>query len=227
LPADSIPDAYPLTVIMSILPRDKGIAYQTGFFHGIRGIFETATDRFYGAGPYPVFAANEMRWEIAINAYDFTGDLVQYNRWHRLAFVAWADASGKHHRFYYDLPDLSKVIASDLHPGYFPSNTSTQTLVFGDAPWDHNTGLLWGGGTGREQLKGLLRRIKVFTTRLSEADLTSEALADSLVTAAGNANIWYLNANPRPDDLTDKSGRGHHFKWLDESHPANLYVGPG
>lgn len=212
---------------MSVLPRDKGVTYQTGFFHGIRGDFGSAGDRFYGAGPYPRVPPGEMRWEIAANASDYTGDLIQYNRWYRQAFVAWADASGKHHRFYYDLPDLSKVVAVDLPTSYFPSNTPTQTLVFGDAPWDHVTGGAGGGGPGSEQLKGLLRRLKVFTTRLPVADMVSEALSDDLVTATGAASIWYLNANPRPDDLTDKSGRGHHFRWLDDRFRANLYTGPG
>lgn len=227
LPGDSIPDPYPITLVMSVFPRDKGVAYQTGFFHGIRGDFGSADDRYYGAGPYPRIPPGEMRWEIAATASDFTGDLVQYNRWYRQAFVAWSDASGKHHRFYYDLPSLSRVVAVDLPPSYFSSSTPTQTLVFGDAPWDHVTGGASGGGPGNEQLKGLLRRIKIFTSRLTLADAISEALSDGLATSAGRAAVWYLNANPKPDDLTDKSGRGHHFHWLDHRYKAGLYNGPG
>lgn len=227
LPGDSIPDPYPITLVMSVFLREKGVAYQTGFFHGIRGGFGSADDRYYGAGPYPRVPPGEMRWEIAATASDFTGDLVQYNRWYRQAFVAWADASGKHHRFYYDLPSLSKVVAVDLPPSYFTSSTPTQTLVFGDAPWDHVTGGASGGGPGNEQLKGLLRRIKIFTSRLTLADVISEALSDGLATSDGRAAVWYLNANPKPDDLTDKSGRGHDFHWLDDRFRAGLYTGPG
>jgi hypothetical protein len=46
-----------------------------------------------------------------------------------------------------------------------------------------------------------------------------------LSTSAGSASIWYLNLNPRPDDISDKSGRGHHPAWVGNERPR-LWTGP-
>lgn len=212
-----IPPPYPLTVIFQVFPRRKSTApgalpYQTVFFHGVQGDFLANTDRYYGAGPYPV-SATETRWEIAANGNDFTGDIVQYDRWYQCAFIASAGAAGKQHRFYYDLPDTSKVIAVDLPAGYFAALAPTHSFTWGDAPWQAVT-----DGPTKEQLSGILRRLKIFTAPLSVADATSEATSDAVVTASGAASLWYLNANPRPDDLGDRAGAGHDFEWYD---PAN------
>ena len=51
------------------------------------------------------------------------------------------------------------------------------------------------------------------------ADIVSEANAP-LSTSAGSAGVWYLNMNPTPNDISDKSGRGHHPTWAGSGRPA-------
>ena len=206
-------------MIFQAYPQDNGVHYQTFFFHGIEGDYSPNSDKFYGCAPYPLEQV-EMRWEIAANSQDFTGDLMTYDRWFNCAFVAWADDDGKHHRFYYDLPDTSKVVEVDLPPDYFSSLTSTHSFTWGDAPWDHVT--FYGGK--KEQYKGVLRRLKIFTTALSIEDATAEAQSDEVVSLAGAMSTWYLNANPRPDDLTDKSGNGNDFRWYEPENTASLWT---
>ncbi len=218
LPVESIPAPYPLTVVFQLFPEDKGVTYQTGFFHGIEGDYFANSDKFYGAGPYPL-NFQSMRWEIAANASDFTGDVVQYNRWYQCAFIAFEDAAGKHHRFYYDLPDTSKLISVDLPASYFASLAATQSFTWGDAPWDHVT-----TGLTKEQFKGVMRRLKIFTAALPLVDATSEALADTVTSAAGAASLWYLNPSPTPNDIADKSGNGNDFRWFDPANRAGLWT---
>ena len=45
-----------------------------------------------------------------------------------------------------------------------------------------------------------------------------------LSTTAGVATIWYLNVNPAPTDITDKSGQGHNPTWVG-SERQGLYCG--
>ena len=219
LPAASIPDPYPLTVIFQAYPQDNGVAYQTFFFHGIEGDFSPNSLNYYGAAPYP-FEGREMRWEVGAYGRDDTieGDIMTYDRWFNCAFIAWSDGAGKHIRFYHDLPDTRRVISVDVDGSYFNTLTPTHSFTWGDAPWQHVT------DGNKEQFKGILRRLKIFTTNLSVADAMREAQSDAIETERGAGNLWYLNANPRPDDLSDHSGNGHHFSWFDPNFTASLWT---
>jgi hypothetical protein len=64
----------------------------------------------------------------------------------------------------------------------------------------------------------------VYSTNLSLADILSEANAP-LSTAAGASSIWYLNMNPTPTDISDKSGKSHNPEWVGSLRPA-LYGVP-
>jgi hypothetical protein len=44
-------------------------------------------------------------------------------------------------------------------------------------------------------------------------------------TSAGSSSIWYLNVNPTPTDISDKSGRGHQPAWVGPERPL-LWTGP-
>jgi hypothetical protein len=56
------------------------------------------------------------------------------------------------------------------------------------------------------------------------SDLLTEA-STPLSTSQGAANIWYLNMNPTPTDIVDKSGKGHHPAWATSARPS-LWTGP-
>jgi hypothetical protein len=54
-------------------------------------------------------------------------------------------------------------------------------------------------------------------------DILREA-SNPLSTSAGAKNIWYLDLNPTPTDISDKSGRGHNPVWIGNERPS-LYIG--
>jgi len=176
-----------------------------------------SADTYYGAHPYPqgtppnFVAPYTEKWEIATDGYDFTSDQsVVFGQWYTQAFVAWADENGyKHTAFYWDLSDPSKVVTHISYPSYGNLNPPVPALTFGDAPWDQ----------GWEVYTGILRGIRVYSTNLSLSDILSEANSP-LSTSAGMANVWYLNMNPTPGDILDKSGAGHNPKWVGDARPS-------
>ena len=212
---------YPATYIWRAYPRRQA-GYYTTFFWGNDGPFWWAAgspDSYYGAHPYPDPAPSGSvhDWEIAVEGGDFVNGRVVYDRWYTQALVVWADAGGrKHHVFYWDLPntDAGRRVEHVALAGYGNRAPPVPALTWGDAPW----------APGQEVYNGVLRGIQIYTTHLSVSDLLSEVSAP-LSTAAGAANIWYLNLNPTPTDISDKSGRGNHPAWVGSERPR-LWSGP-
>ncbi len=221
-----LPNPYPLTVIWQAWVENKSPQfYQTCWFFGPRDYLNGGQGYYYGCCPYPYIPGGlpdpngTLRWEIAARADDIIGDAIEIGRWYTCGFTAWKDGSGSHHRFYFDLPNTAKLISKDLELSYFPTLMPDQEFCWGDAQWDHVR-----NGSGKEQLRGRMRRFKIIQAQLSLSDLVQEAVSDEIVTSVANANIWYYNPNPRPDDLLDKSGRGNHFSWYDPSQTASLWT---
>ena len=53
------------------------------------------------------------RWELSTDGGDdLSNESVVFDRWHTQALRVWSDGSGKHHEFYWDLPDTESG-----HPG--------------------------------------------------------------------------------------------------------------
>ena len=218
---------YPATYIWRAYPREQPPDwpttqpyYYTTFFWGNddgNGNDQTfvwnhgSADTYYGAHPYPLWPTFKQKWEIATDGYDFTSvEDVGFRRWYTQALVAWADENGfKHTVFYWDLSDPSKVITHISYPSYGNTNPPGPALTFGDAPWN----------LGCEIYNGILRGIRVYSTNLSLSNILNEA--DSpLSTPPGARNIWYLNMDPTPDDISDKSGAGHNPSWVGRERPS-------
>jgi len=215
---------YPATYIWRVNPRQQS-GYYTTFFWGNDGDFwwDSGTpNTTYGAHPYPNVppSGSTHRWEIAVNGGDYVDSVsgastaVSYGRWHVQALRAWSDSAGKHHEFYWDLPDTSKVISRTEPTSYGNKAPPSPALTFGDAPWNPS----------KELLSGILRGIQIYSTLLSVDDLLAEVTAP-LSTSAGTSNVWYLNLDPTPSDISDKSGKGHHPAWVGPERPA-LWTGP-
>ena len=227
---------YPATYIWRAFPRQQP-GYYTTFFWGT-GESEFWWDNgqpnsFYGAHPYPQNppTGNTHYWEIAT---DFGGDFfssntpgepvagpvtVDYKRWYSQALVAWNTGSGKRTVFYYDLPDASKAIDVTVSSSFGNKSPTIPALTWGDAPWIVPTNPPNTHGQGHEVYCGILRGIQVYSTNLSTADILGEA-SSPLSTDAGRTNIWYLNLDPRPDDISDKSGKGHNPEWVGNERPS-------
>lgn len=221
------PDGQGVTYIWRAYPRQQA-GYYTAFFWGNDdGAGDLSTflwtsnggaDSYYGAHPYPKSppSGNTHRWEISVEQMDFTNGDVVYDRWYTQALRVWADEDGwKHHEFFWDLPNVDgahKVVRTS-DPTWGNVNPPAPALTWGDAPW----------APGNEVWNGILRGIQIYSSRLSVDDILAE-IESPRSTAAGNASIWYLNLNPTPNDISDKSGKGHHPVWVGNQRPA-LHVG--
>ena len=196
-------------------PRQQN-GYYTTFFWGNDGEFGWGgvygEDTYYGAHPYPPNGSTGTthKWEISAFAHDYlSAENVVYDRWYTQALRVWADGSGKHHEFYWDLPNTSRVISVDLPADYGSINPPHPALTWGDAPW----------APSNEIMNGIIRGIQIYSTTLTVNDILSESNAPRS-TSPGTSNIWYLNLNPTPSDISDKSGQGHHPEWVGSGRPS-------
>lgn len=210
---------YPATYIWRIYPRSQP-HYYTTFFWGNDGEFwwdNGVPNSYYGAHPYPSPSPNQVPaqdvgprfWEVSVDGLDvLSPTTVEYNRWHTQALRVWSDSSGKHHEFYWDLPDTSKVIRYTANVNYGNRLPPSPALTFGDAPWNPSNEILFG----------ILRGIQVYRSTLSLSDILTES-EQPLSTSPGASNIWYMNLNPTPTDISDKSGAGHNPSWVGSERP--------
>jgi len=214
-----------VTYIFKVFPKQQ-TGYYTTFFWGnddgsgtLNSFFWkngfTEADTYYGAHPYPDSASSTgttHSWEISVDQGDVLNGAVVKNQWYTQALVAWRDPSGsKHHEFYWDLPnvDAGHMVTYVAPATYGEAAPPNPALTFGDAPWE----------PGKELCSCILRGIQIYSARLTPAEIQQE-IDSPLSTAAGSASIWYLNLNPTPTDILDKSGRGNHPDWVDFLRPA-------
>jgi len=204
---------YPATYIWRVNPRRQA-GYYTAFFWGNDGDFGWDggdSNSYYGAHPYPQPAPNgtDHKWEISVGANDFLSpEFVVYDVWYTQVLRVWSDGSGKHHEYYWDWPNTSRVIRRTESVNYGNVMPPHPALTFGDAPWSPSY----------EVMNGVLRGIQVYSTLLSVGDVGAEINAPKS-TAAGASNIWYMNLNPTPQDISDKSGAGHNPEWVGSGRP--------
>lgn len=215
-----------VTYIWKVMPTQQTGYYTTMFWANDDGggTIDTFTwdsglaNTYYGAHPYPdsgTSGGTTHSWEISTGGGDTTNGAVVQDVWYTQVFQAsGASGNSKVMNFYWDWPNVDaghKVSHTD--PGSWGNtNPPSPALTFGDAPWS----------PGQEACSCTLRGIQIYNALLSEADIASE-LASPLSTGAGAASIWYLNLNPTPDDITDKSGAGHNPSWVNATKTATLY----
>jgi hypothetical protein len=224
------PNGVGATYIWKYRPRQQAGYYVT-FWWSNNGSFlwnGGSPNSFYGAHPYPQGGGTGTTahfWEIASG---YGGDYVTTragstktvvkDQWYTQALRVTRNANGtKTLVFYTALPSVanSDVIQTTVPADYGEINPPSPALTFGDSPWY--------ASFQHERLSGVLRGIKIFNKVLSESDMLAEAAADALVTNEGQANIWYMNINPTPSDISDKSGAGHHPAWADPNNRASLW----
>lgn len=210
---------YPATYIWRVNLRSQP-EYYTAFFWGNDGEFRWdngISSTYYGAHPYPYPAPNYVPpdqvgpryWEISVAALDvLSKQQVEYGRWHLQGLRVWSDLFGKHHEFYWDLPDTTKVIKHRAPRSYGNKLPPRPALTWGDAPW----------APSKEIMFGVMRGFQIYSTSLTMGDLLAEA-SHPLSTPAGRESVWYMNLNPTPTDIADTSGAGHHPEWVGAERP--------
>lgn len=82
-------------------------------------------------------------------------------------------------------------------------------LVIGDAPWN----------PGQEVWDGVLRGFQFYDSSLTLKEIAKEVAAPGTVRMP-----WYLNLDPTPEDINDKSGNGNHPRWVGHERPS-LWAG--
>ena len=220
--------------------RPDGSRYYTTFFWGNDGTFVWGAGyerSYYGAHPYPIPAnTGDGKWEISTSAADFvtrddaSSPYVTNNVWYSQAFTARNTGGSNHeHKFYIDLPSVATSVTITHTVGTAAVTPTTPALMFGQAP-DNGFGQSWGGYDGWEEQNAIIRGIQVYSSFLSQADIVALAALDTdaavLSYCSGHSitSLWYLNMNPTPSDVTDKSGNARHGSWAGASRPT-LWTG--
>ena len=182
----------PATYIWKVRPRQQN-GYYTAFFWGNDGPFywgPTSPDSYYGAHPYPSPPPNGSahKWEISVYGDDYLSSQdVVYDRWYTQALRVWSDGSGKHHEFYWDLPDTTRVIRVNVSSSYGNIMPPSPALTFGDAPWNESD----------EIMNGVMRGFQIYSVTLTLSDVLAE-INSPRSTANGASKMWYMNLNPTP-----------------------------
>lgn len=194
-------NAFPATYIWRAYPRQQQ-GYYTAFFWGNNGPIDPSRT-YYGFHPYPDWTSSSQQfWEIAAGGGDHVShEHVVYNRWYFQVALCRVVNEKALYDYYWDWPDRSRVIRYEHEKVNDPPNP---VLVVGDALWN----------PGNEVWNGLLRGFQFYDSALSLDDVAHEINSPGSV-----RNPWYLNLNPTPDDISDKSGNGHHPVWVGTERP--------
>ena len=143
--------------------------------------------------------------------------VVKDGRWLVQARTCETSGSDVVHKFY---PDVENSPGEYI--GYTDTIVSlgsppTEGFYFGASDWTAS------GSTNDECPSGVLRGFRLFDVALSSADIITESEAignNTAATSAGLANTWYINDNPTPTDVTDKSSESHDPSWANANRPT-------
>lgn len=113
---------------------------------------------------------------------------------------------------------ISTIDAAPVSPAFYIGGSFWQSGVPGATQNNENTQGIWRG-------------LQLYSAWLDSADYAVEALNDSIdaaQTSNGATNLFYINQNPYPDDITDKkpSGTLHTPRWGTSFRPSLFNVNP-
>jgi hypothetical protein len=223
--------ARPNTVEVTYIRRVYYIQ-QTGFYATMwvtesDGGFD-ADGRYYGTHPYPGPSGSSgttHKFEIGAEGLDWyeapyingVANDVTKSQWYTQATRVRMVSSDRVVDFFWDLPDTTKKITRTTVSSELVT-LSDGMLCYGNSPWSTS-----GGGVNVESHSGHLRGLQHYNIALSGADIITESNNHTINTprtAAGLANVHYMNQSPTPSDVTDKSGLGHNPSWLNAYRPT-------
>lgn len=149
--------------------------------------------------------------------------LVTKGVWYLQARVVELSGTTLTHTFY---PDIENNPTKFIRQSFLTTNPlwnpspANPAFYFGASDWTAS------GNANSETPSCTLRGLALFSAPLTITDIQSEAASsgDTAVTTAGQASVWYINKNPTPTDINDKSGAGHTPSWANANRPT-LYTG--
>lgn len=151
-------------------------------------------------------------------------------QWYRRAATIGPSGANTRHRYYFDLATgTSQLIEQTVATASIPAGGASAAWYWGTSDWRSGSG---GAGTNDETPNGVQRAFVVVSgVELTAAQVAAisvlETDAQVLSWFAANgllANLWFLNMNPTPSDITDKSGNGHDMTWPNANRPT-LWTG--
>lgn len=213
--------AYPATYIWRAYPRPNNNFLQSYWTFLFYARYETTWTQgeipyktYYGFHPWPDRETNlEHKWEIAGFGDDRTatsgaqGVPVEYNRWYQQVATAQLIGGNEVYTYYFNWPNTTTDVIQWTH-AQAGANTDP-AIIIGDAPWN----------LGREIPNAVLRGYQFY-----DAVLTPAQIAQEIASPGSVRTPWYLNLNPTPGDVADKSGNGHNPAWVGSVRPG-LWTG--
>lgn len=123
------------------------------------------------------------------------------------------------HTFWPDISKPNQFIRQETPLSGLVAGGANAAFYFGASDWTAS------GTANNETPCCSLRGLALFSSALSITDIAAEAATDSNAaqTAAGRASVWYINKNPTPTDVADKSGTGRSPVWANGNRPT-LYT---
>lgn len=169
----------------------------TDHFHEIAGT-PGAHDWIASPGPGPTYPLVTGVWVTQARTCEVVNGNV-------LRHTYWPDVSRPDSFIRQDVP-LSTLVSGGARAAFY----------FGASDWTAN------GSGNAETPSCILRGLALFGAALSITDIAAEAASESnsAQTAAGRASVWYINKNPTPSDVADKSGANHSPTWANANRPT-------
>jgi len=153
--------------------------------------------------------------------------------WRRKARIIVPNGSNTDHFYYPDLENRpTEFIKQSLTTASIGSGGGSPAFYFGASDW--RSGLGSAGSTSNDETPGGVHRGYVAWTGSSAptnpthiaaiAACNTDAQVLAYCAANGIATPHFLNMNPTPSDITDKSGNGNNPSWATGSRPT-LWTG--
>ena len=214
---------YPATYIWRAYRRvnnNFSQSYRTFLFYAKWETTWTQGERpsrsYYGFHPWPDRETNmEHKWEIAGFGDDRTatstaqGVPVVYDRWYLQVATVELVGGNEVYTYYFNWPNTTTDVVRWTHAQDLPN--TDPAIIVGDAPWNR----------GKEVPNAILN-----ISSTLDAVLTAAQIAQEIASPGSVRTPWYLNLNPTPSDVSDKSGNGHHPVWNGSGRPG-LWTGAG
>jgi len=204
--------AYPATYIWRVFPRAQD-GFWTFLFHAkyqTTPFDQEFANQYYGMHPFkdPPNTPNTM-WEISSYGGDTYKDRVVFGPWYTQVAVVNASGGTEFHTYYWNWPNTTTDIVEASSPS--KAAATNPAIIVGDAPWN----------AGHEVPNAIIRGFQYYDVKLTLTEIAQEIAAPGSV-----RRPWYLNLNPTPTDISDKSGNGHHPQWVGTQRPT-LWTGTG